>query len=328
MEFKFEKKGFTFYFRNPRWESFDKVLKMEYKIIGIKENKDHDGYYYNSTYLPERKAMTFYGVKIDGQEISGVELPEDIATQVEALYNEMEDREYNADLKFQLYNCDYGFYTSNISYIIDRLKYRSVIYDATEIALNALNKDEEIKAIALSTYQAYPENPNWTNEYLESHRKAVANNTASGYGIIPNAIVKQKIIDLIGPMFEEKKRADEEKKRIYEEKKASMVVNIIKKGSHKGDDGTDYYALIKITDPKTGESLEFNCRNIFDFGYVVNPNYSIVEGKEKGGIVNNWMWQDFESGKGWFDVRPVTEFEKKCLQYLSDFPPVYDEIRL
>ena len=80
-----------------------------------------------------------------------------------------------------------------------------------------------------------------------------------------------------------------------------------------------------MTDNVTGESLEFWCRNIFDFGYVINPNYEVVEGAD-GALATKDGWEIFE--KGWRAAREMTEFEKKCVKYLSEFPPVSSGIRM
>lgn len=41
-----------------------------------------------------------------------------------------------------------------------------------------------------------------------------------------------------------------------------------------------------------------------------------------------WCWQNYESGKGWYNVRPMTRFEVKAYQYLQKFFPVYKGIRM
>jgi len=83
--FEFEKAGYTFCFRNPQFDRYNK-LAMEYKIIGECENKDNDGYYYNSEYSQERKAMTYSSLKIKGKKIGGVTLPDDMLKEIEAIH--------------------------------------------------------------------------------------------------------------------------------------------------------------------------------------------------------------------------------------------------
>lgn len=138
--------------------------------------------------------------------------------------------------------------------------------------------------------------------------------------------------------------------------KAAMNVKVLKEGKISGGDGPDYYADIEITDPATGESAKFCCRNIFDFGYVVNPAYAVAEGLEPGGLARKvkkseldstitayavagievgeaeedevWCWQDYHTEKGWYVVRPMTMFEVKAYQYLHKFSPVCKGIRI
>ena len=63
----------------------------------------------------------------------------------------------------------------------------------------------------------------------------------------------------------------------------------------------------------SGETFEFTERNIFDFGRVINPDYTIAEGV-KGGLIHrddagDLWWQDFKKNKGWFSVRKLSEGE-------------------
>lgn len=121
------------------------------------------------------------------------------------------------------------------------------------------------------------------------------------------------------------KRQDTEK--IIDPKFISLHLEIISSGEENGSDGSDYFAKVKVSDKDTGESLKFICRNIFDFGYVVNPLYKIAEGID-GGVSNEGNWEVFESSKGWYPVRKLSEFETRCLDYLNKFPPITKKIRL
>lgn len=140
----------------------------------------------------------------------------------------------------------------------------------------------------------------------------------------------EKVCKIVAEKQKKTRKSEEESKRIKEEterEKAYMEVKILKKGKEDGREGPTYFANVEITDANTGESLRFSCRNIFDFGYVINPDYEILPG-QKGGLENNGKWQDFDDKKGWYDVRELTEFEKKCLKYLRKFPPVYSGINM
>lgn len=83
--FEFEKAGYTFCFRNPQFNRYSELV-MEYKIISECENKDNDGYYYNSEYSQEKKAMTYSSLKIKGKKIGGVTLPDDMLKEIEAIH--------------------------------------------------------------------------------------------------------------------------------------------------------------------------------------------------------------------------------------------------
>jgi len=119
---KFEKQGIKFVFRNPKLNKYGKLV-MEYKIPGIKENKDNDGYFYNSEFLPDKNAMTFYNVKIKGKTFGGVGLPEEILKEVKSLLKQFEiERESNINqvvnelvegkrnIHFSIVGCDFPHY--------------------------------------------------------------------------------------------------------------------------------------------------------------------------------------------------------------------------
>jgi len=132
------------------------------------------------------------------------------------------------------------------------------------------------------------------------------------------------LIQILAEMEAEEKREREER----EARRNSLKCEVLKQKKVRGGDGIDLCALVHLTDPKTGESLQFECRNIFDVGYVINPNYPIAEGMEPGGIEIEGKWHDFDEHKGWYPVRELTEFEKRCLAYLREFPPIYNGIRM
>ena len=112
-----------------------------------------------------------------------------------------------------------------------------------------------------------------------------------------------------------------------------MVVKVIKKGATKSE-ALDHYVMVEVTDPKTQEKGVFKCRNIFDFGYVINPCYPVAPGLEPGGLAcrdkktGKWYWEHFEAKGGWYKVREMTEFETKAYQYLKKFPPISAYIRM
>ncbi|BCV23261.1 hypothetical protein [Gelria sp. Kuro-4] len=110
-----------------------------------------------------------------------------------------------------------------------------------------------------------------------------------------------------------------------------MKVEVLKRYTVDGGDGRDIVAIVVVS-WEDGESLQFACRNIFDFGYVINPKYKVAPGLEEGGMCREhneekWWWY-FDCERGWYPVRPLTEHEKEALQYLYEHPPVYAGIRM
>lgn len=214
-KFEFIKNGIEFSFRNPTWNEFYKKLRMEYKIIGIKENTENDGYFYNSDFMVNRNAMELNNIKINGKTVAGVGLPEDILKEVIALHKQMQynnlQKRLNSDIRYTLNDTDsYGIYngisefdiTEIVSDIKKQLNSDATIY-ADDIA-RILNKDEELMKIAINTYIPNPEG-NWNDEYMTWFRKAVEKKAAPGNGIIPNNVIRKKIIAIITPQIEKKK---------------------------------------------------------------------------------------------------------------------------
>jgi len=126
-------------------------------------------------------------------------------------------------------------------------------------------------------------------------------------------------------------KAKNAKKAAREARRASMKVEILEKGNFGKGEDSEIYANVEITDPATGESAKFACRNVFDVGYIVNPLYAVSEGLKPGGIATGGYWKVFredENYVGWMEARPLTPFEKKALGYLREFPPVNAGIRM
>jgi hypothetical protein len=126
---------------------------------------------------------------------------------------------------------------------------------------------------------------------------------------------------------EELKSNQEKQKEIEESKRGISCIIIKRVKGHGGEDGVDPSALVEII-IDGGAPLRFNCRNIFDFGYVINPDFEIALGLGNGGLYNRGMWQDFKKDRGWYDVREATPEEKRALDYLYLNPPINDGIRM
>jgi hypothetical protein len=245
-EFIFEKKGYTFKFKNPEWDKLNKKLVMAYKIIGpgIEENKHNsDGYSYNSSFSKSRGSMSLYNVNIGGTVFTGVKLPDDILDRVTKIYGELKDADYqkrlNQDIKYTLYDTDsYGKYNGisefDISTIVaevySNLECTSFIITKEEIA-RILTSDTQLKSMAEKNYVPDPEDVNWTDEYKGYYRKAVENKTATGYGMIPNKIIKAKITKIVSDRMEEEEAFKQKQKdrinKLFELAKSSGEKQLI-----------------------------------------------------------------------------------------------------
>ena len=108
--------------------------------------------------------------------------------------------------------------------------------------------------------------------------------------------------------------------------KKDMIVKVVKKGNTKSE-AIDPYVIVEVTDVETQEKGMFKCRNIFDFGYVINPCYPVAPGLEPGGVARKekgeLYWEHFDvKNRKWYTVRKMTEFERKAYLYLKKFPPI------
>ncbi|MCQ4924896.1 hypothetical protein NE686_17475 [Tissierella carlieri] len=345
MEFNFTKKGLNFKFRNPKLDKYD-MLVLEHKIEGIKESKNNDGYYANAEFSKSKKAITFVGVKIGEEEINGVYLPDDIYDKLvkiedefrekrNALINNITDNIIDGKIliDFKIVGCDYPHYQPWIRNIPEELKgqEQKIIEKAIKAYHERLGKTIWISNSCDYLERKLKKSIFRRQELMETMVGPRFNKETQEYYDYKEDVVTGFEMKLSSLINAEEIKAQVEKERKKEEEinkiRNSLTIEIIDKGKERGSDGSDYYVKVKLTDPLTGECLKFNCRNIFDFGYVVNPDYMIAKGID-GGIVNNGKWETFESGKGWIPVRDLTEFERKCIDYLNKFPPVSTGIRL
>ena len=201
MEFEFEKQGIKFSFRNPTWSNHNNQLNFEYKVSGTKENTKNDGYFYNSSFIPTQKALSL-NTKINGKNVAGVGLPENILIQVQTLYTEYKEADFqkklNSDIPYTLNDTtSYGIYNGisqfDIETIVSQIKkeHNSSIFLLAEDIAKILNKDKELEQIAIDSYQPNPEG-NWNEEYMTWFRAAVSKKEAPGHGMIPIKLSKKK----------------------------------------------------------------------------------------------------------------------------------------
>lgn len=343
--YEFKKQGIKFSFRNPQLNQYGKLV-MSYKIEGVKENKhDPEGYYHNSEFIPDKGVMTFYDVKIKGKKINGVGLPDDILAEVKNIFERLKmEREQNINqvvnelvngkrnIHFGIVGCDYPHYQPWVRNLPDDLN--GLEQDImTKAIKQIMGKDEWVfnpceyiekkvkKQIGFIENLGEVLNPEYNEESQKYH--GYKNTIVTGF--------EMKLTDILQGRIEKKKEEDIAKELLEQEKK-TMQIKIIKQGYSQGEE-KDPYAIVEIADPITKEKAQFQCRNIFDFGYTINPNYAITEGLEIGGLAitdketGKKYWQDLGE-HGWYNVRELTEFESKAINYLYKFPPIYSGIRM
>lgn len=121
----------------------------------------------------------------------------------------------------------------------------------------------------------------------------------------------EKLVEMF--IEEEKKK---EKKQVSKEQ-FTMEMEIIKQGYIPGSED-EYYALVKVIDTATGESVKLYCRNIFDFGFVINPADKAGLAIKKDG---RWVWDD---GK----IKEMTELAARAVEWVHKHPPISKAIRM
>jgi hypothetical protein len=148
----------------------------------------------------------------------------------------------NQDFEYKLYDTDtYGIYNgineSHITELIGDVKRQlnaDVFLFADDIK-RILNKDVELKTIAVETYIPYPEHENWNEETKRIYRENVAIKRASGYGIIPNKIMREKITKIIEAEVEkenaEKRNEEGRVNKLFEVAKETGEPQIISEGT-------------------------------------------------------------------------------------------------
>ena len=226
----FTKKKVLFCFRNPIWNNGK--LELEWKIKKHQENAKNDGYFYRSIFYPQQKVIKFPNeITLSDKKINGVILPHNIFEQLEAIRLQLQQEYINKkltdDIPYTLNdNTAYGIYngisSSDIKEIflscLEKAKekfdinFKIFCFPLDDLVLR-LNKDKELKQIAINSYTPYPMKKNWKDETKKIYSTAVAEKTAKGYGIIPNEIIRKKIEKEIEKEIDYNKN---EKKRVEE----------------------------------------------------------------------------------------------------------------
>lgn len=127
-------------------------------------------------------------------------------------------------------------------------------------------------------------------------------------------------------------RRRDQRRRTFEAQLEVRVTGRIHEAGGEGPGSETTGETVEVRDRATGETLRFAVRNIFDFGRVINPLYSIAPGRTSG-ITNRddagrYYWMSFEGDQGWQRVRDLTAIETAAIQYLQEFSSVAEEVRL
>jgi hypothetical protein len=110
-----------------------------------------------------------------------------------------------------------------------------------------------------------------------------------------------------------------EKLKRNEIERAKFRVDVLEKGSVQNEE-LDPYAKVRVTDA-SGESGVFICRNIFDFGFVINHPEGGIPRKADG--TEMWYWDRIEREPVW-----MSDFEVRAVEYLQRFPPISKQVRM
>lgn len=117
--------------------------------------------------------------------------------------------------------------------------------------------------------------------------------------------------------------SEERKKEAEREAIRHSIASIdtsVKTITDEGGKTKEYIHTITFHD---GEKLTFSERNVFDFGIVINPSYSVTPGAKPGGLCLDregvLQWCEFKKNEGWISVRPLTENENTAMTYLHYF---------
>lgn len=116
------------------------------------------------------------------------------------------------------------------------------------------------------------------------------------------------------------KAEKEAKEKAYEEEKKKMLEGVtwdIQKHTTIDEDGKVPYYTHTIT--INGQTFEFAERNIFDFGRVINPCYSVMPGMEPGGLMLKRDGRYFWSGPTPEPAREVSGAELKAYNIISKY---------
>ena len=238
MQFRDEKKEGTIEFdgiKNPgmgRRATFRLVLTKPVEVEGTFERSD---IHWD---IKSKKAIGLKTYATDIVEAFGhkygneicITVPEEVINFIiekdDEAREQIKQDKINQDFEYKLYDADtYGIYNGINEFHIEELVREIKKQNNYEVFLFAdkikdiLNRDPELKSIAVETWKPYKENENWSDETKEVYRKNVELKKAAGYGIIPNAVMREKIEKIL----KETRDYEEENERKYNERVNELI---------------------------------------------------------------------------------------------------------
>jgi len=315
--FFIERNGYKFEF--VAFEEVDEYgdLHIDYKVLG-----EHEKYHHARDY--KNGIIYFWNLKLDGKKVEGLRI---LDSSLERELDEMKERAVAArkleeervrsyvpnKVRFAVGGDTLHIYVTTDEVFLPGTK--PLALEELEEVLNGLSGDKFHRVCDMATH-------------MGDFRTGLY--TPGGWYEIEYAKLLP-YIEAYRRKKEETRRRQEEERARYEAEKAAMNVKVVERGTAYSE-APDPYAVVEVTDPQTNESARFVCRNIFDCGYVINPDYAVADGLEPGGLPVKtkgvWHWQSYKHREGWHNVRPMTEFEVKAVEYLHRFPPVSKEVRM
>lgn len=236
MEFNNEKKAGTIEFDGIR-DGYEKRATFKLKLVRPFEAEDTfdagDLYW-------DRESKQIIGIKFSeyssiakGYHHNGdvcLAMPDEIITYIQGkdaeIQEELRQEKINQDFQYNLNDTTaYGIYNGisefDIESLVNELKtqYDKAPFLFSDDIAKLLNDDKELKKIALDTYQAYPVDPNWRDDIKKGHLEAAKQKKASGFGTIPNSIIREKINKLLADEYEKEMK----KEQAYDEKVNALL---------------------------------------------------------------------------------------------------------
>jgi len=146
------------------------------------------------------------------------EIIEFIISKDDEVQDTIRQEKINQDFKFKVNDTDtYGIYNGISEFDIDALvselkkQYDRFLYLFNDEIAKILSRDPELKQIAFDSYIPYPENENWNEETKRIYRANVERKRVSGYGIIPNSVIREKINKLLTAEYNKDLKEEQER---------------------------------------------------------------------------------------------------------------------